>query len=203
MRISLITLLLFAGIASAQDEVSPKLLEIRRIHVDKLTGGDTALQIRDMIIAKLLRAGLFSLTEDPEKADAWLRGSAEDLIYTDTHDTHDSVSARGSVNLGSYSSRSSSGRVALSSSIGENDSSRITERKHEAMAALRLVDQEGDVIWSTVQESQGAKFHGASADVAEKVTRQLVADYRRARQQSAVTEPAAADRTEDGPESNR
>ena len=199
MRNSLLTLLLFAGLASAQDQVSPKLLEVRRIHVDKLSGGDTALQIRDMIIAKLLRTGLFALTEDPEKADAWLRGSAEDLIYTETHDTHDSVSARGSVNLGSYSHRSSSGRVALSSSIGENDSSRIAERKHEAVAALRLVNQEGDVVWSTVQESQGAKFHGASADVAEKVARQLVADYRRARQQSAATEPAAAD----GPQSDR
>jgi hypothetical protein len=37
------------------------------------------------------------------------------------------------------------------------------------------------VIWSTTQESLGAKFRGASADVADKITRQLQADYARAR----------------------
>jgi hypothetical protein len=50
------------------------------------------------------------------------------------------------------------------------------ERKHEALATVRLVNKEGDVIWSTTQESNGAKFHGASADVAEKIARQLAAD---------------------------
>jgi hypothetical protein len=45
------------------------------------------------------------------------------------------------------------------------------------MATVRLVNKDGDVIWSTTQESTGAKFRGASADVAEKITRQLVADY--------------------------
>jgi len=45
----------------------------------------------------------------------------------------------------------------------------------------RLVNREGDVIWSTTQESLGAKFRGASADVADKITKQLVEDFRRAR----------------------
>jgi hypothetical protein len=38
------------------------------------------------------------------------------------------------------------------------------------------VSKDGDVIWATTQESQGAKFRGASADVADKVVRQLMAD---------------------------
>jgi hypothetical protein len=37
------------------------------------------------------------------------------------------------------------------------------------------------VIWSTTQESSGAKFRGASADVADKITKQLEADYDRIR----------------------
>ena len=41
---------------------------------------------------------------------------------------------------------------------------------------MRLVNKDGDVIWSTTQESNGGKFKGASADVAEKITKQLVAD---------------------------
>jgi hypothetical protein len=38
------------------------------------------------------------------------------------------------------------------------------------------------VIWSTTQESNGAKFRGASADVADKITRQLTTDVERVRQ---------------------
>jgi hypothetical protein len=57
------------------------------------------------------------------------------------------------------------------------------------------VDKDGDVIWSTIQESKGAKFRGASADVADKITRQLVADYERARKGPPIgtvrSEPAA------------
>jgi hypothetical protein len=49
------------------------------------------------------------------------------------------------------------------------------------MAAVRLVNRDGDVIWSTTQESGGAKFRGASADVAAKVVKQLLADIDAAR----------------------
>jgi len=46
---------------------------------------------------------------------------------------------------------------------------------------VRLVNKDGDVIWSTTQESNGAKFRGASADVADKITRQLVSDCEKVR----------------------
>jgi hypothetical protein len=46
---------------------------------------------------------------------------------------------------------------------------------------VRLVNKDGDVIWSTTQESLGAKFHGASADVAEKITARLKEDFEKAR----------------------
>jgi hypothetical protein len=49
------------------------------------------------------------------------------------------------------------------------------------MASVRLVSRDGDVIWSTTQESKGAKFRGSSADVADKVVRRLTEDYERAR----------------------
>ena len=65
--------------------------------------------------------------------------------------------------------------------VGQDESEKISERKHEAMAAVRLVDGNGDVIWSTTQESLGAKFKGASADVADKVVKQLLADIDKAR----------------------
>jgi hypothetical protein len=33
------------------------------------------------------------------------------------------------------------------------------------------------VLWATTQESRGAKFRGASADVADKVARQMRLDF--------------------------
>ena len=38
----------------------------------------------------------------------------------------------------------------------------------QAVAAVRLVNKDGDVIWSTTQESQGGKFRRASTDVADR-----------------------------------
>jgi hypothetical protein len=43
------------------------------------------------------------------------------------------------------------------------------------------VNKDGDVIWSTTQESRGGKFLGSSADVADKVMKRLTEDYERAR----------------------
>ena len=70
---------------------------------------------------------------------------------------------------------------SLTSGIGDNESTKIKERKHEAMATVRLVNKDGDVMWSTTQESNGAKSQGASADVADKITRQLAMDVDRLR----------------------
>jgi hypothetical protein len=154
----------------------PQLIAVRRVFVDRFSGGETADHMRDMIISSLNNANLFVLTENPERADATLRGSAEDLVFTDEHSSSDSINAR--ANLGHSATRDQRGGSS-GFGVGESESSHIAERKHEAVAAVRLVNKDGDVIWSTTQESNGAKFRGASADVADKITRQLVADYQR------------------------
>ena len=46
---------------------------------------------------------------------------------------------------------------------------------------MRLVNKDGDVLCSTTQESNDAKFRGATADVADKIMRQLIADFERLR----------------------
>jgi len=132
---------------------------------------------------------LFIVTENPERADTILRGAAEDLIYTDDFQSSDSVEIRGGAGAGnrdgSYrtgvnsSTPSSSASHSLTLGAGDREETNIKERKHEALATVRLVNKDGDVIWSTTQESNGAKFRGASADVADKVTKQFVADYDR------------------------
>ena len=159
------------------------LLEVHRIFVDRLTGGETAAQMRDMLISSLNGARLFVITENPERADATLRGAAEDLLYTDKFSSSEGINAHVNAGVGKNTANGSTNRSGRYSgaSVGDNESMHIEERKHEAMATVRLVGKDGDVIWSTTQESLGGKFRGASADVADKVTRQLVADYERVR----------------------
>ena len=86
--------LLGAGAVRAQEDLSKQLLSIKRIYVDRLTGGETAAQMRDLIIASIHGARLYVLTENQERADAVLRGAAEDLIYTDQFASSDSVDLR-------------------------------------------------------------------------------------------------------------
>jgi hypothetical protein len=176
----------------AQDDLSGQLATIKRVYVDRLTGGETAAQMRDLLMSSLQGARLFIVTENQDRADMILRGAAEDLVFTDSFSSSDGINmhAGSSSSSGQGSSThfngagsgydSRSGR-ALNMGIGENDSLNIKERKHEAIATVRLVNKDGDVVWSTTQESTGAKFRGASADVAEKIARQLASDVEKIR----------------------
>jgi hypothetical protein len=158
-----------------------QLLTIRRVYVDRLTGGETAAQMRDILISSMDGAKLFVLTENQERADAVLHGAAEDLVFTDVHTSSDNINAHASLGVRT----SGSNRVARGDSaglgVGEGESDHSAERRHEAIAAVRLVNKDGDVIWSTTEESLGAKFHGASADVADKITARLKEDFEKAR----------------------
>ena len=178
--------------ARAQDGATPAAIEeaglrqlrtIHRVYVDRLTGGETAAQMRDILISCLDGSKLFILTENQERADAILRGAAEDLVFTEVHSSSDSLNARSNIgsshNSGGYSRSGSAASAGFG--VGENESEHSAERRHEAIAAVRLVNKDGDVIWSTTQESLGAKFRGASADVADKIAGKLREDFERAR----------------------
>src|SRR5215475_8230396 len=121
-RTILLALLLGAGVSRAQEDLSKQLLSIKRIYVDRLTGGETAAQMRDLIIASLHGARLYVLTENPERADAVLRGAAEDLIYTDQFASSDSVDLRSAVGTGSRSTRTSNNARSLSIGVGDKES---------------------------------------------------------------------------------
>jgi hypothetical protein len=194
MKVPLILLLaVAAGVPSgpgADDPPSPaaveaaglrQLLTIRRVYVDRLTGGETAAQMRDILISSMDGAKLFILTEKEERADAVLRGAAEDLVFTDVHSSSDGINAHANLGAKSRGSVATSQAYSAGLGVGENESDRSAERRHEAIAAVRLVNKDGDVIWSTTEESLGAKFHGASADVADKITARLKEDFEKAR----------------------
>ena len=156
----MITLLLLLALSSdppqqgapANPTESQQLLTIKRVFVDRLTGGESAAQLRDLIITSLQNARLFVVTENQDRADAILRGAAEDLVFTDTFSTSDGVNANTSIGLGSEQKGNRSNARYLSAGVGDRESSDIRERKHEALATVRLVNKDGDVIWSTTQE---------------------------------------------------
>ena len=166
--------------ALAIEENSLKqLLEIRRVYVDRLTGGETAAQMRDILLSSLESSMLFILTENQERADAILKGAAEDMVFTEVHSSSENINAR--ANVGSGRATNTKGGYNAGVGFGESESDHSAERRHEAIAAVRLVNKEGDVIWATIQESLGAKFRGASTDVADKITAKLKEDFERAR----------------------
>src|SRR5262245_51787768 len=84
-----------------------QLLTIKRVHVDRLTGGETAAQMRELLVSSLDGAKLFVLTENPDRADAILRGGAEDLIYTESHSSSEGINVR--ANAGTSRSTRSGG----------------------------------------------------------------------------------------------
>jgi hypothetical protein len=189
--------LLIPGLIAAQKtgagSATTSLLDIKRIYVAPLTGGKEAAALRDLIIAGLDSTKLFMLTENPDRADAVLKGAADDQTFTDSFDSGESVNARetlGKYASGSGSTRSGGGYGAVG--MAENDVHHIKERKHEAYATVRLCNKDGDVLWSTTQESLGAKFRGSSADVAAKIAHQLTLDYDRARRATLPPDPAAS-----------
>jgi hypothetical protein len=174
----------------AADSVD-SLLAVRRIYVGPLSGGAQATALRDLIIASLDSTKLFVLTDKEERADAVLKGAADDKTFTDTYDTYSGVSGRDSLgksSTGTSLAARASG-ITGGNALSENDSHHSRERKHEAYATVRLCNKDGDVLWSTTQESLGGKFRGASADVAAKIAHQITLDYERARRADS---PAAA-----------
>src|ERR1700690_2380010 len=88
---ALLLLALVPILAAVEPSEDDQLLCVKRIYVDKFDGEPTALQMRDMVIVALQQTHLFVITENETRADAFLRGSSEDLVFTETHFSSDGV----------------------------------------------------------------------------------------------------------------
>src|SRR6267143_1856221 len=121
--------------------------------------------------------------EEEDQADAVLKGAADDTVFTDLFTSSENMNTHSTSGsgTGATTSRTTGGHQYSGFGLGESETHRTEERKHEAVATVRLVDKEGDVIWSTTQESLGGKFRRASTDVADRITKKLIEDYERAK----------------------
>lgn len=151
------------------------LREVKRLCVENFDGGENARQLRALLIAEIHRLGAFVITENPEKADAFIRGFAEDLVFTERNSRDENVTGRssGNVSTGGYTRN----RASVSRSEGGSASvrDRSETRRHEASLTVRIVNEDGDVLWGETAESRGGKFRSASAEVASKIAAALKA----------------------------
>lgn len=132
-----------------------QLSAVRRIFVESFGDDPISKEMQSMIVSSLVGMKKFVVTENPRRADAILKGVALEKTSQEVH---------------SYSEGTAVRQAAI------NDSSLHTETLNEAKLSIRLVNADGDVIWTTTQESKGAKYKGASADVADMCVKQLLRD---------------------------
>jgi hypothetical protein len=157
-------------------------------------------EMQAMVVDSLSKSKVFAVTENRDKADAILKGSTLEKTSQEAHSYSDGTSVRvaqGSVNGSVHGSSSGdlsgsfdngTGNINGSSTgyvngsiNGSSSSTHMADRTsissintvNDARASVRLVNSDGDVIWTTTQESKGAKYKGASADVADKIVKQL------------------------------
>jgi curli biogenesis system outer membrane secretion channel CsgG len=169
------------------DPDAKALLKVKRIYVDSFGDDTVSKELQSMVMSSLVATKRFKVTENRDRADAILKGVALEKTSQEVHaygegtsvgsasgGSHSEVS--GSVVHGTGSISGSSGGGFIARHLGTSDSSLNTETINEARVAVRLVNADGDVIWTTTQESKGAKYKGSSADVADKCVKQLLRD---------------------------
>jgi curli biogenesis system outer membrane secretion channel CsgG len=160
-------------------ELAAKLSTVKRIYVESFGDDEISKTLQAMVINALDETKRFIVTENKDKADAVLKGHSLEKTSQEVHaigeGTGVAMASGGHSSSGDVSHGGFSGKA-----MGIQDSKLSTETVNDARLAVRLVAQDGDVIWSTTQESLGAKFKSASADVADKVAKQLVRDLDKA-----------------------
>jgi hypothetical protein len=180
--------------------LNAKLLTVTRIYVDDFGADPVARQIQAMVINSISESRRFIITENKDKADAILKGTALEKTSTEYHGLNDKAVAASSHGAASseVSGSSSGGSGSISGSahafhigslVGADDSTASSETINDARVAVRLVAADGDVIWSTTQESHGAKYKGASADAADKVVKRLMSDLERLQTSAPASKP--------------
>jgi curli biogenesis system outer membrane secretion channel CsgG len=177
------------------------LLKVKRIYVESFGEDITSKELQSMIVSSLVATKRFKVTENRERADAVLKGVALEKSSQELHAYSEATSvgsagggSHGEVNgsvvngNGSISGSSSGGFAARH--MGTSDSSVNTETIDRARVSVRLVNPDGDVIWTTTQESKGAKYKGASADVADECIKQLLRDVAKLENNAATSTSA-------------
>jgi curli biogenesis system outer membrane secretion channel CsgG len=156
------------------------LLKIKRIFVDSFGDDQTSKEVQSLIVSALVATNQFTVTENRERADAVLKGVALEKSSQELHAYSEGTAVGGR-----------NGGAAI------KDSAANTETIHEAKVGIRLVNPDGDVVWTSTQESKGGKYKGATADAADKCVKQLLRDIEKLKGTEA-SNPTATTGTPNG-----
>jgi len=178
-------------VQAGDEDLASKLAKVKRIYIESFGDDLPSKQAQAMIIDSLTNSHRFIVTEKKESADAVLKGVGLEKTTQEFHSSSETTTVAGAAgghqasisgNNGNVSGSGSGGFVARGAGIADSEAS--TETINDARMAVRLVSSDGDVLWSTTQESKGAKYKGASADVADKVVKQLLWDLAKSESKS-------------------
>lgn len=146
---------------------------VKRIYVAPFGKSARAQAIQAMVISALVASRRFIVTENRDRADAVLQGTAIERTSKEVHAYGSSTSAGGLAGA----ANAATGRAAIAgAAAGIGDSSLDTETDSHAVVSVRLVAKDGDILWSTTQESDGGKYEGAGASAADACVKQLLQD---------------------------
>jgi hypothetical protein len=163
------------------------LLSAKRIYVESFGEDSINKTLQAMVIDAIGGSKRFIITENKDKADLVLKGSSLEKTTQEMHSLDSATTVAGASGGGSSQvsgHANSAGAVVSGSShggfiarkLGIADSESSIETVNDARASVRLISKDGDMVWSTTQESKGAKYKGAIADVADKIVKQLMRD---------------------------
>jgi hypothetical protein len=176
--------------ATATPASAPQPLSaVHKICVDRIAGDESVVAAaREFAIAGLFSARRFIVTERCDKADAALKGAVierqEKRVRAEGEATGFGVAGGGASVTGS------SGSAGFGAARGDSGESLYSsETRATASVTLRLVDQEGTIIWAYTQDSPGGKTKSAVSDAIERAVRQLVRDIERSQHKPEAEAP--------------
>src|SRR6185295_684477 len=141
--------------SSADAELAGKVLKVRRIYVESFGDDKNSQILQAMVINSLAASKRFIITENKEKADAVLKGTAIEKSSQEVHAIGESTavaSAAGAVSGSANRSSASISGASVAHAAGIEDSQLSTETIDRAAVAVRLIAADGDLIWATTQE---------------------------------------------------
>lgn len=159
----------------------PSLSHVQRVCVDKFTGEDALIApVREIAIAAMFGLKRFVITENCSRADATLKGAVLERT-TERVRGEGETTGFGTV-VGAAAANRSRAVAAIAGNSGLADEQLYSaESGTAASVTLRLVTQDGDVLWAYTQDSPGGKSKGAVADAVERAVKQLERELNRAR----------------------
>jgi hypothetical protein len=169
-------------------ELLAELGSLRRLCVEGFVGLQPhAGQAREMAIAGLFESKRFRITENCEKADAIVKGSVTQAKEERSRAEAESTDFGVAAGYGSASVAGGSGSASGGFGAVEGGSSEVlasTETISQATITLRIVNDDGDILWAHAEEAKEGKVKGPVAFAMDRAVNKLIREIDRARRKT-------------------